>query len=176
MQVSPKLGFNWIISAEGEETDVSPELERSRRRTEEQHGRNYVWCTWHLILIWWFFRPLKAYLEYASCLNAWGLLDCYIKHDLSVPLGLTKDCHSSNIRNSMAKRSHKPFVQVLFSNVISALHNNFLAPRFSRSHSVAHSLARYAGCQFQFPGRHSAPFKTTWLHRVPWSLGTLCSK
>lgn len=26
MQVSPKLGFNWIISTEGEETDVSPEL------------------------------------------------------------------------------------------------------------------------------------------------------
>lgn len=29
MQVSPKLGFNWIISTEGEETDVSPELEKT---------------------------------------------------------------------------------------------------------------------------------------------------
>lgn len=28
MQVSPKLEFNWIISTEGEETDVSPKLEK----------------------------------------------------------------------------------------------------------------------------------------------------
>lgn len=45
MQVSPKLEFNWIISTEGEETDVSPKLEKKRIQ------RNYMWCIWHLISI-----------------------------------------------------------------------------------------------------------------------------
>lgn len=32
MQVSPKLEFNWIISTEGEETDVSPKLEKKESK------------------------------------------------------------------------------------------------------------------------------------------------
>lgn len=37
MQVSPKLEFNWIISTEGEETDVSPKLEK-REYKEIMYG------------------------------------------------------------------------------------------------------------------------------------------
>lgn len=182
MQVFPKLGFNWIISTEGEETDVSPELESSRAGQKYITGRNYVWCTWHLISIWRLASPLKVYLEYAICFNAYGLLDYYIKHDLSVPLGLRKAHGSFNFINGTAELSHNPFIQV-FHIIFKCYFNGSgvsqlfpgskfwvsLPPIFLTQQHIYLLGIWVAG----FYSLHitSVPFEILWSHHSAWSRG-----
>lgn len=188
MQVSPKLGFNWIISTEGEETDVSAELESSRAGQNYSTGRNYVWCTWHLISIWRLASPLKVYLEYAICFNAYGLLDYYIKHDLSVPLGLWKAHCSFNVINGTAKLSHNPFIQVFLiifkcyfsgsgvSQLFPGSEFCFLLPPtfLTQQHNFFFSIICLAfGLPASVPCTSLLlPFEILWWHHSAWSWGS----
>lgn len=69
-QGSPKLGFYWIISNEGAETDVSSQLGKKKRQGSE---KNYVCC----ICPWLCYDafPFHVYLEYAIYFSLHVLFD-----------------------------------------------------------------------------------------------------
>lgn len=81
-QGSPKLGFYWIISNEGAETDVSSQLGGKKRQGSE---KIYVWC----ICPWLCYDafPFHVYLEYAIYFSLHVLLDVLLSWgEMTVPI------------------------------------------------------------------------------------------